>query len=128
MQPLAHVWNAVRSRSAPKQKKSKTDSSVSAKDASKTAKTETPKAGGNTGASHEMTSNRTRLADAKSSVSDLELHKVASEAFQKGDGHFSLSLKREGDKAKLLVTCDEGILRFVGLTLSKFTKDNLADN
>jgi hypothetical protein len=62
-----------------------------------------------------------------STVKDLELHKIAGKSFKKGDGKFTMSVTQDGDKAKVLMTSDEGILRFVGNVLSAFTKENLED-
>jgi hypothetical protein len=60
-------------------------------------------------------------------VSDLELHKIAVEAFGHGHDTISITLTRKGDHAELNVQTEEGILRCIGMALSRFTKDNLAD-
>ena len=62
-----------------------------------------------------------------SALKDLQLHKIAREAFQKGNDTVSLTLSRQGDDLELAGRFDEGILRFAGLVLSKFVKENLED-
>ena len=60
-------------------------------------------------------------------MSELELPKIAVEALQHGHDTLSITLTRNGENAELVVQSDEGILRFIGMALSKFTKDNLED-
>ena len=67
------------------------------------------------------------IARAKSTVSDLELPKIAVEALQHGHDTLSITLMRKGENAELVVQSEAGILRFIGMALSKFTKDNLED-
>ncbi|MFN0053625.1 MAG: hypothetical protein ACKV0T_15710 [Planctomycetales bacterium] len=64
---------------------------------------------------------------AKGILADLELNRIALEALKAGHDTMSVSLTRDGKAIKLKTQIDEGILRFVGMTLSKFVKDNLAD-
>ncbi len=67
------------------------------------------------------------VARAASIVADLNLPKIAAEAYQDGKDSVSFTLKRAGDKATLSARFDEGTLRFIGKALSKFVKDNLED-
>jgi hypothetical protein len=52
-------------------------------------------------------------------------HRSCLIAMRTADGRFTLSLARSGEMAKVHITSDEGILRFVGNVLSKFTAENL---
>ncbi len=122
MRPLALVWDAIGSRNSPRpeakpasSRKSKADSKTAAKSDSKSE-------------SADDTKGDRKKAVSASAVTDLQLHKIAGESFKEKDGHFDLSLAGEKDKAKVVITCDEGVLRFVGKVLSEFTKQNLADN
>jgi len=65
---------------------------------------------------------------AKGMLADLQLRKVALEAFKDGKDTLSMSLTREEKTVKVSMMLDEGIIRFVGKALSKFVKDNLADD
>lgn len=65
---------------------------------------------------------------AKGILADLQLRKVALEAFKEGKDTLSMSLTREEKTVKVNMVLDEGIIRFVGKALSKFVKDNLADD
>ncbi len=67
-------------------------------------------------------------ARATGMLADLQLRKLALEAFKEGKDTISLSLKREEKTVKLNLDLDEGIIRLVGKALSKFVKDNLADD
>jgi hypothetical protein len=64
---------------------------------------------------------------AVSTVAELNLPKIAAEAYRGGHDEISLSLSRHGPKAVWSARFDEGTLRFIGKTLSKFVKDNLED-
>lgn len=61
-------------------------------------------------------------------LADLNLRKLALEAFKEGKDTLSLSLVRDGKNVKLSLQLDEGIIRFVGKAASKFVKDNLGDD
>lgn len=61
-------------------------------------------------------------------LADLQLRKLALEAFKDGKDTLSLSLKREGKSVMLNLELDEAIIRLVGKAFSKFVKDNLADD
>ncbi|HLJ09999.1 MAG TPA: hypothetical protein VKU82_02360, partial [Planctomycetaceae bacterium] len=78
-------------------------------------------------AQSESKDTRSKAARAASTVHDLKLSKLAVEAFQKGHDTFSAKLSRQGEGLELVGDVDEGLLRFAGLALSKFTKDNLSD-
>ncbi len=60
-------------------------------------------------------------------LADLQLRKLALEAFKEGKDTLSLSLTREEKAVKLNLQLDEGIIRLVGKTLSKIVKDVLSD-
>ncbi len=101
MRPLAEVWSRIHSR-RPKG----------------VAKTVADKSKGN---------DKPAIAQAASTVADLDLPKIAAEAYRGGHDTIGVSLKRQGDKAVLSARFDEGTLRFVGRALSQFVKDNLED-
>jgi hypothetical protein len=65
---------------------------------------------------------------AQGMLADLKLRKLALEAFKQGNDTLSLSLVRKDNEVELSLKLDEGIVRFVGKALSKFVKDNLADD
>lgn len=67
-------------------------------------------------------------ARAVGMLADLQLRKLALEAFKEGKDTLSLSLKREEKTVKLNLELDEAIIRLVGKAFSKFVKDNLADD
>jgi len=102
--PLVEVWDAIRSHDGGKTADSKA--------------TATEKKSGDS---------KRKGAKALSAVHDLQLHKLALEAFHKGNDTISLTLSRKGDGLELAGQFDEGTLRFVGLALSKFVKENLED-
>ena len=52
---------------------------------------------------------------------------LATQALQGKDDTLAMSLTREGDKARVDMQADTGLLRFVGKAVSKFVKDNLSD-
>ncbi|HTI52506.1 MAG TPA: hypothetical protein VL475_16190, partial [Planctomycetaceae bacterium] len=70
--------------------------------------------------------------DAKEKASgilaSLQIRKLALEAFKEGKDTLSLSLVRDNKDVKLSLQLDEGLIRFVGKTASKFVKDNLGDD
>jgi len=101
LRPLTDLWNMIRSRQPE----------GAAKKVEKTSEEK----------------GRKRISRAASTVADLNLHKVAADSFKDGDDKVSLSLKRKGDKAELSARFDEGVLRFAGKSLSKFTKENLEE-
>src|SRR5262249_25636472 len=68
-----------------------------------------------------------KAAEAISILSELDLPRLAVEAFRKGKDTVTLTLIRKGNGLELNQEFDEGVLRFGGLALSKFVKDNLAD-
>jgi hypothetical protein len=68
-----------------------------------------------------------RTAKTISTISDLDLPKLAVEAYRKGKDNVSLMLTRKGTGLELNGELDEGTLRFVGLVLSRFVKENLED-
>jgi hypothetical protein len=121
MRPLTQVWDAIWSRRAPRHEV-KPVAYTKPKVDSKTATKSEPKSEKADGAKGER-----KTAVTASAIADLELHKIAADSFKEKDGRFELSLVKEGDKARVAITCDEGILRFAGKVLSEFTKQNLAD-
>jgi hypothetical protein len=137
--PLAKVWDRFRSRhpsdTSPKSKKKEVASAGTSKatTTSKAADKGTVKAGSAKDSKESKQNNgkasdrKESLAQAKSTVSDLELNKIAVAAFQQGRDTIQITLTRKGENAELVVQSDEGILRFIGMVLSKFTKDNLED-
>ncbi len=89
---------------------------------------------GKTGASEKVENvkekirkNRPKVADAAKRVSDLELSKLAVEAFQKGKDSVSKTVSGKGDTLTAVSDFDEGTLRFIGKALSQFVKENLED-
>jgi hypothetical protein len=118
MRPLAQVWDAIGTRHRPRPEAKPASSRKSKSDSKTTTKSD----------SGDDTKADRKKAVSASAVTDLHLHKIAGESFKEQDGHFDLSLTSEGDKAKIVITSDEGVLRFVGKVLSEFTKQNLADN
>ena len=66
-------------------------------------------------------------AQAITTLSDLEIPKLAVEAFKNGKDTVSMTLTRKGKGLELIEQFDEGVLRFAGLVLSAFVKENLAD-
>jgi hypothetical protein len=125
LQALAAAWDTIgmRLESRPDSRKNKSEEK-SAKEPKAAKRTEK--------ATDAGTGKSDRKADTKkpvtaATVSDLDLHKIAGESFKHGEGKFTISLTGDGDKAKLLMTGDEDMLRFVGNVLSKFTKENLED-
>jgi hypothetical protein len=70
---------------------------------------------------------KTDVARAASVIADLDLSKIAKEAYHGGHDAISLSVKKHDQKAVLTAQFDEGTLRFVGQALSRFVKDNLED-
>ncbi len=144
--PLAKVWDRFRSThpaSDNRKKPKKTDVTVtetrSAIETGKSAKGQTTGKrpvndrqadgpnGGTREKDHPAADKEEKVARAKSTVNELELHHLAVQALQHGHDTFSITLKRVGENAELEVKSDEGLLRFLGMALSKFTKDNLAD-
>jgi hypothetical protein len=134
--PLAKVWDQFRTRhplakpTASKKKDAKPAGTSKATAKSKAGDKGTGKEGtGKESTANERKANdkKEAIARAKSSVSDLELHKIALEAFQHGHDTLSITLTSKGENAELVVQSDEGILRFIGMALAKFTKDNLED-
>ncbi|MBI3861870.1 MAG: hypothetical protein HY290_08230 [Planctomycetia bacterium] len=124
LQPLARIWDAISSRRAPRSA-TRGEGRTEAK-----ADPKAPKKSGKQADSKEPAkTSRKKTTDtvSASSIAGLQLHKIAAQAFKDGDGQFSLSLTRDGDKARLSINCDEGILRFAGMVLSKFTQENLSD-
>lgn len=60
-------------------------------------------------------------------LGDLNLDKLAADSLTSTDDVMSATLSRQEDKARLSVHFDTGLIRFVGNAMSKFVKDNLAD-
>ena len=108
--PLAEVWDKICSRDGGK-----------AADSKAPAKEKKEKTSGDT------KSKTAKATKALSALKDLQLHKIALEAFHKGNDNVSLTLSRKGDGLELAGQFDEGILHFAGLVLSRFVKENLDD-
>ena len=98
MQPLSEVWNKIHVRRSGAGQKSVKKSKASV---------------------------RPSVANWASIIDDLNLLKIATEAYQQGHDSISVSLKREGDNLSLAAQFDEGTLRFIGKALSTFVKNNL---
>ncbi|MGE5194181.1 MAG: hypothetical protein ACM3U2_16920 [Deltaproteobacteria bacterium] len=101
MRPLAEVWSRIHSRR--------------------------PKGVAQQVADRSNGKAKPAVAQAASIVADLDLPKIAAEAYRGGHDTIGVSLKRQGDKAVFSARFDEGTLRFVGQALSRFVKDNLED-
>ncbi len=132
LQSLVAAWDAIGmrigSRSDDDEKsESKPAKSTKSPDNTEKGKSERGKSDKSEKSAGATTDKKERKEAIKSTVSDLELRKVAKESFKRGDGHFTMSVTREGEKAHVVMTSDEGILRLVGAVLSKFTKENLED-
>jgi hypothetical protein len=69
-----------------------------------------------------------RGEQAKSLLAELQLRRLALEAFRQGQDTLSMSLARDDKTVKVVVQFDEGLLRFVGKALAKFVKDNLGED
>jgi hypothetical protein len=102
MGPIAHVWDAIGQRQPAGGAANKAKDQADKKDSKK-------------------------LSDAASNIGDLQLHKVAAEAFRSGNDEISLILSRKGDAALLSIESHDGFLKFISQALSKFVKDNLED-
>jgi hypothetical protein len=100
--PLAEVWNKIHAR-RDTHAKSATVEKIKDK----------------------VRENRPKAAHAASIVRDLNLSKLAVDAFQKGHDTLSMRLSAEGQTLKVAGQLDEGVLRFIGNALSQFVKDNL---
>ena len=68
-----------------------------------------------------------RVQVTQALISDADLRKLALEAFKDGKDTATLSIHREDKMAKVKFKFEEGSLRFAGKVLSKFVKENLAD-
>jgi hypothetical protein len=60
-------------------------------------------------------------------ISSAELRKIAIDVFKQGKDTFTFTLGREEKTVKAHLKFEEGLIRFVGTTLSKFVKENLED-
>lgn len=67
------------------------------------------------------------LAQLTTLLGEMNLQALATQALQGKDDTLAVSLTREGDKARVDMQADTGLLRFVGKAVSKFVKDNLSD-
>jgi hypothetical protein len=99
--PFAEVWDKIHSR------RGKTGASENVKE--------------------KIRKNRPKVADAAQRVTDLELSKLAVEAFQKGKDTVSMTVVGKGDTLTAISDFDEGTLRLIGKALSQFVKENLED-
>lgn len=144
MLPLVAVWDKIRSRHTPRasersrgndkhQTAARTAAPARPKTAEKSKAADKSKpiaksqAGAKSQSEAKPENRKEAISRAKSLFADLELRKVALDAFQGGGDTLSLSVSRKGDKAVLSAQFDEGILRFYGKALSKFTKENLEE-
>ncbi len=114
MLPLAEVWDKIDSRQPAKK-----EAPVKTVTAVKNPKEKVKEKAGE--------GERPTVAQAASVLAGLHLSKLAVEASKHGHDTMSLTLSRKGDKAIVTGQFDEGSLRFVGLALSKFVKDNLEE-
>jgi hypothetical protein len=106
MHPLSKVWDGIHSRrTQPMKPKSKATDDV--RDRTKRVIEEKPS-----------------MSLLKEMAADLNLSSLAVKAYQGGPDVIEVTLKQEGEQALLSARVDEGTLRFVGHTLSKFAKDN----
>ncbi|HEY3967275.1 MAG TPA: hypothetical protein VGM05_22135, partial [Planctomycetaceae bacterium] len=60
-------------------------------------------------------------------ISSAELRKIAINVFKQGKDTFTFTLGREEKTVKAHLKFEEGLIRFIGTTLSKFVKENLED-
>jgi hypothetical protein len=60
-------------------------------------------------------------------MGDMDLQKLATEAFQGTDDTVSLLMTEADGKVRVEANVDSGLLRFLGTVMSKFVKDNLSD-
>ncbi len=60
-------------------------------------------------------------------ISPVDLRKIAVDVFKQGKDTFTFTLGREEKTVKVHLKFEEGLIRFVGTTLSKFVKENLED-
>lgn len=67
------------------------------------------------------------LAQLTTLLGEMNLQELATQALQGKDDTLAMSLTRDGEKARVEMSADTGLLRFVGKAVSKFVKDNLSD-
>jgi hypothetical protein len=67
------------------------------------------------------------LENLQTLMGDIDLQKLATEAFQGTDDTVSLQMTAEEGKVRVDAKVDSGLLRFLGTVMSKFVKDNLSD-
>jgi len=60
-------------------------------------------------------------------LSEIPLRQLAVEALKAGNDSLAVNVKRDGSVVKVGLDVDTGLIRFVGSALSRFVKDNLAD-
>jgi hypothetical protein len=92
-----------------------------------------PKAGGDTGSkrpalpSAPRDTTKSPLENLQALMGDMDLQKLATEAFQGTDDTVSLLMTEADGKVRVEANVDSGLLRFLGTVMSKFVKDNLSD-
>jgi hypothetical protein len=91
------------------------------------------KAGGDGGAKRPALPNAQRdtskspLENLQALMGDMDLQKLATEAFRGTDDTVSLEMTEADGKVRVDAKVDSGLLRFLGTVMSKFVKDNLSD-
>lgn len=92
-----------------------------------------PKAGGDTGSkrpalpSAQRDTTKSPLENLQALMGDMDLQKLATDAFQGTDDTVSLLMTEADGKVQVEAKVDSGLLRFLGTVMSKFVKDNLSD-
>lgn len=121
LRPLVEVWEKIDARQAKNDGKERPERTAKTNKSDKAKNDKKDK-------SAEASKEKGDLAKrAKSAVSDLDLLHVALKAFADGQDMIKLSATRKGDQMDVDLGLEEGVLRFVGMGLSRFVKDNLAD-
>ena len=92
-----------------------------------------PKTGGDGGSKRpalpaaQRDTTKSPLENLQTLMGDMDLQKLATEAFQGTDDTVAVSLTEVDGKIRLDTKVDSGLLRFLGTVMSKFVKDNLSD-
>lgn len=94
LKPLSRTWNQIHSRYYPAAVK-KRDNRVAKGDRPQETKWE-------------------------SIISDLNLSQLAADAYEKGQDTLTVSIRRDGERARLVTELDTGTVRYFGMVLSKF--------
>jgi hypothetical protein len=79
-------------------------------------------------ADKKKTKDAAEKKDPKGMLADLQLRKMAIDAFKQGHDALSLTLSRNDKSVNVDVQLDQGILLLVGKAASKLVKDNLGED